>query len=122
MKRLTDIVWPLTRARLEQMKRDEAPATAVLVLEAAVLIEANWVDLVDEVWVVSVPVEVAKARLMTRNGISAEQADARMGSQIMNDERERFAQVIINNSGSLHDLEERVDDAWTRLGVRSPAK
>ena len=122
MKKLTNIVWPLTRARLEQMKRDEALATAVLVLEAAVLIEANWVDLVDEVWVVSVPVEVAKARLMTRNGISAEQADARIGSQITNDERERFAQVIIDNSGSLHDLEERVDDAWTRLGVRSPAK
>jgi dephospho-CoA kinase len=119
MQKLTDVVWPLTRARLEQMRREEAPRTRILVLEAAVLIEANWIDLVDEVWVVSVPVAVARTRLMARNGISEEQADARIGSQLSNPERERHAKVVIDNSGSLEDLKKRVDEAWSSLAARA---
>jgi dephospho-CoA kinase len=118
MDKLTDIVWPLTRARLEAIRREEPSTTRALVFEAAVLIEAGWVDMVDEVWVVSVPVEVARERLMARNGITAEQADARIGSQLTNAERERYAKVIIDNSGSLEDLEQKVDRAWSGLAAR----
>jgi dephospho-CoA kinase len=119
MKKLTDIVWPLTRARLEAMKAEEEGRTRVLVFEAAVLIEAGWTDLVDEVWVVSVPVEVARERLMARNGITAEQADARIGSQLTNEERVRHAVVTIDNSGSIADLERRVAEAWDALEARA---
>ncbi len=122
LKRLTDIVWPLTRARLEETKRVEAAAgTTVLVLEAAVLVEANWIDLMDEVWVVTVPVEVARERLMARNGISTEQADDRIRSQITNEERARHADVVIDNSGGLDELAQRVDEAWDRLQARTAA-
>jgi len=118
LKKLTDIVWPLTRVRLEAMKVSEGAAgTAVLVLEAAVLIEAAWTDLVDEVWVVTVPVDVARQRLMARNGISEEQANDRIASQISNEERARHAQVTIDNSGDLEALAKGVDEAWTRLAA-----
>ena len=118
LKKLTDVVWPLTRARLEEIKVSEAAAnTTVLVLEAAVLIEAAWTDLVDQVWVVAVPVDVARQRLMTRNGISEEQANDRIASQISNEERARHAQVTIDNSGDLEALAQRVDEAWTRLAA-----
>jgi dephospho-CoA kinase len=121
MKTLTDIVWPLTRARLEEMRREEAAGTAVLVLEAAVLIEAGWTDLVDEVWVVSAPVDTARDRLMARNGISREQADARIGSQLTNEEREAHARLVIENDGSLEDLERRVAEVWASLRARAGA-
>ena len=118
LKKLTDVVWPLTRARLEEMKVSEAAAgTAVLVLEAAVLIEAAWTDLVDQVWVVTVPIDVARQRLMARNGISEDQANDRIASQISNEERARHAQVTIDNSGDLEALAKRVDEAWTRLAA-----
>ena len=119
LKKLTDIVWPLTRALLERIKREEPPTTNVLVFEAAVLIEAQWTDLGDEVWVVTVPVAVARERLMARNGISAEQADARIASQITNEERIPHAKILIDNSGDLKSLEERVDEAWTSLLART---
>lgn len=119
MKKLTDIVWPLTRSRLEELKREEAGSSRVLVLEAAVLIEANWTDLVDEVWVVSAPTQMARNRLMARNGMTAEQADARISSQLTNQERERHAKVVVDNSGSLSDLERRVDEAWASLTARA---
>jgi dephospho-CoA kinase len=121
MKKLTDIVWPLTRARLEEMKAAAAAEPGVLVFEAAVLIEAGWTDLVDEVWLVEVPVEVARARLMARNGLTAQQADDRIASQISNAERRRYARVVIDNSGDLESLRQRVAAAWAELQQRLAA-
>jgi len=121
MKKLTDIVWPLTRARLEEMKAAAAAEPGVLVFEAAVLIEAGWTDLVDEVWLVEVPVEVARARLMARNGLTAQQADDRIASQISNAERRRYATVVIDNSGDLESLRQRVAAAWAELQQRLAA-
>jgi dephospho-CoA kinase len=119
MKKLTDVVWPLTRSRLEEMKA--AAGDAVLVLEAAVLVEAGWTDLVDEVWVVQVPVEVARARLMARNGIGEEQANARIESQLSNAERAAYARVLIDNSGTLEELQSKVEETWASLQARLKA-
>ena len=115
LARLTDIVWPLTRARLEELKAEEAEHTGVLVFEAAVLIEAGWWDLVDRVWVVTAPISLARERLIARNGLTREQADARINSQMTNEERIPFADVVIENGGDLETLAKRVDAAWTAL-------
>jgi len=74
-RRLEEIVWPairrLTEERLSELR---AEGVAAAVLEAAVLIEANWLDLVDEVWLVTVSPETARQRLVERNGLAPEQA------------------------------------------------
>ena len=102
MQRLTNIVWPeirrLARIEIAECKRQGAQ---VVVLEAAVLIEASWQNLVDEVWVVSTKPAVATERLVSRNGLSEEAAQARLDSQLSNRERERHADVKIRNSGEL---------------------
>ena len=115
LQKLTEIVWPLTRARLEEIKAAADANAGVLVFEAAVLIEAGWWDLVDQVWVVTAPVDLARARLIARNGFSREQADARINSQMTNEERLTFADVVIENAGDLESLKARVDAAWTAL-------
>ncbi|HYM14055.1 MAG TPA: dephospho-CoA kinase [Dehalococcoidia bacterium] len=117
-RRLESIVWPWMRetmdARLRQLRADGVP---VVVLEAAVLIEADWIPLVDQVWLVEVSPEVARERLMARNGLTAEQAAARISAQLSNGERERHAQVIIENGGRLDALRQRVTTAWERLAA-----
>jgi dephospho-CoA kinase len=118
LSRLTDIVWPLTRERLEEMKRENTAKSGALVFEAAVLVEAGWLDLMDEVWVVTVPVETARTRLMARNGIDEEQANARIASQTTNEERTRHASLVIDNSGDLQALEKQVDAAWSKVAAR----
>ncbi len=119
MKRLTDAVWPgireLARQDLDALARD---GVAVAVLEAAVLIEAGWQDLVDEVWVVTVPPDVARQRLMARNGFTAAEADARIQSQISNAERLAHADVVLDTNGSLAEVEHRVRHAWEDLRQR----
>ena len=120
MKRLTDIVWPeIRRLAAEEIAeiRDREPAT-VIVLEAAVLIEAEWQDLGDEVWVIIVEPELAKKRLMERNRLSEEQAEARIGSQLTNKERLEHADVSIKNSGSLEEFGEVIQKEWDRLQRR----
>jgi dephospho-CoA kinase len=115
-KKLESIVWPWMRATMqERFAKLRADGVPVVVLEAAVLIEADWLPLVDEVWVVTVPPEIARARIVSRNGLTPEQADQRIAAQLTNDERRAKAQVVIENGGTLEDLERRVDEAWGRL-------
>lgn len=118
--RLQDIVWPRMKAMMRGQLADLAAAgTAVAVIEAAVLFEAGWQDLTDQVWVVQVPEAVAKQRLIARNGMSAEEADSRIRAQLTNEERARRADVIIDNSGSVEAARELVRAALAAVGPTS---
>lgn len=120
MRRLTDIVWPAIRALArERIEAERRRGTRVTVLEAAVLVEAGWFDLVDEVWVTVVPPEVARERLMARNGLTPEQAQARIDSQISNEERTRHADVVIDTNRTLAEEEAEVDRLWSQLQARA---
>ena len=128
MERLTNIVWPeirrLAAEEVNEIKRRER--NVHIVLEAAVLVEANWFDLVDEVWVVTVEPDAARDRIVARNGLNADQAQARIDSQLSNKERTIHAYVKIDNSGSLDDFQKKVDAEWLKLlkrtGTESMAK
>lgn len=116
LTRLTDIVWPeiLAMAKAEIAAAD-ADGQQVVVLEAAVLLEANWQDDVDQVWVVTVTPEVAIERASTRDGVEPAAVQARINAQLSNAEREAKADLVIDNSGSEADLAARIDAAWQGL-------
>jgi dephospho-CoA kinase len=83
----------------------------VAVVEAALLIEANWTPLADEVWVVTTPKETVLSRLSAR-GMAAERAESIIESQMPQDERETYADAIIDNDSGLQELEQAVEDMW----------
>lgn len=87
----------------------------VVVFEAAILIEANWTSLVDYVWVVTADKEVVIRRLIERNKMSIEQAEARIKSQLSNEERVKYADVVIRNNDTLEVLRQQVMSAWQKL-------
>jgi dephospho-CoA kinase len=121
-QRLQDIVWPaIRRLAVERLEALRGAGVPVVVLEAAVLIEADWLDLVDEVWLVITSPETARRRMMERNGLSREQADERMSAQLTNEQRKRRAQVVIENDGTLDELAKAVDGAWARLQAQVSA-
>ena len=70
-------------------------------LEAAILLEAGWNSLCDAVWAVEAPMELSISRLMARNNLSLEGAQARLNAQITNEERAARANKVIKNSGSM---------------------
>ncbi|CAN0565985.1 unnamed protein product [Ectocarpus sp. 12 AP-2014] len=120
MARLQGIVWPeirlLAEARIEGLGKEGAES---VVLEAAVLLEAGWDDLCDELWVVQAPPAVARARLMKRNGFEEAEADKRIASQPMtNQERAARATVVLSNEGTEEDLVAKVKETWiSRSGI-----
>jgi dephospho-CoA kinase len=118
-KRLEALVWPaIRRLAKERIESLRAGATQVVVLEAAVLIEADWLDIVDEVWLVLADPAIARQRIVERNGLSPEEADKRISAQLTNEQRRPYAQVVIENNGSLDELRSAVNDAWSKLTAK----
>ena len=117
LEKLNAIVWPeirlLAEAEISRIKAEDNDV--VIVLEAAVLIEADWQDLCDEVWVISVPVDITRSRLMERNNLDEDSAQARIDSQMSMEEREEFADVVIRNDSSVAEFNNRVEEAWISL-------
>ena len=119
LKRLTDIVWPTIRHMVvEELLRLTETGADVVLIEAAVMIEAGWKSLVDEVWVMSVPPSVARQRLMERNSLSAAEADKRINAQLGNVEREAHADVIIDSNCSLDRMHEMIFNEWVAFTGR----
>ena len=113
LKTLNSITWPRIYDMVDQILDDHrANDVKVAVLEAAILIEADWTALVDEVWVTAVPIEVASARLQKRNNLTEEQALLRISSQISNEERAATADVVIDTTPSLEQVEATVLGVW----------
>ena len=114
LRRLNGIVHPLiaeeVRARAERAKAD-GRARAVVV-EAAVLLEAGWDALVDEVWVVVATPDLAAERVVRDRGLAADEVRRRIRSQISDEERTAAADCVIRNTGSLEELRAAVAKAW----------
>lgn len=85
---------------------------AVAVLDSATLIEAGWTTLVDEVWMTAASKERVSQRLEERNGLTAEAISARITSQITEEERAAQADAVIQNNGSLEELQTTVEALW----------
>lgn len=120
MERLTEISWPeIHRLAAEEIAtyRSRDP-DAVIVLEAAVLLEAEWTGLVEEVWVVTTTIRRAVERLRKRNGMAEDAARARIDAQLSNKERLEHSDVRIRNTDTLAQLESRVLFHWRRLKRR----
>ena len=113
LARLNGIMHPrmagIVRARLEGLRESGTP---VAVVEAAVLFEAGWDSLVDEVWTTDSPVEAVVHRLQARNGLDAEEARKRIAAQMSAAERAARATVVIANSGDLATLESTIKELW----------
>ncbi len=114
LERLNGIVHPLIRGavreRVEEMRSQE-PGKPIVV-EAAVLIEAKWYDLVDEVWVVIASAETVIERVTRSRGLDRAAVQARIDAQLSNAERSRVADVVIENDGSPDQLREKLVELW----------
>ena len=115
MDRLNEIMHPLIRDLIdERLVSLESTQNKVAVVEAAILIEAGWKSLFDEIWVVISDREEVINRLGVRNGLSREDAVKRIDSQMSNNERIEHGDVVVENTGSMEDLQTRVNSLWSK--------
>ena len=84
----------------------------IIVVEAALLIEANWVSLVDEVWVTIATKERVIKRMTSQQRFDKETIEARMKSQISEHDRLTVANVVIDNNGDIEQLTKQINTLW----------
>ena len=120
MAKLNAIMHPLIRNMIQaQLEEYSSNGTDVVVVEAAVLIEANWVDLFDEVWVVTSDKETVIERLKDRNSLSREDAIIRIDSQMSTEERIDHSDVVISNDKTIDELTDNVEKIWNTRVVNN---
>ncbi|HSR58857.1 MAG TPA: dephospho-CoA kinase [Candidatus Binataceae bacterium] len=119
--RLTAIVWPKTLERMREMisemraKGERNP----IVVEAAILIEANWQPLFDEIWLVTASKERVIERVERDRGLKPEQTEARIRAQFPESERRKHATLIIENDGTIEQLQQKVAQLWAAALIRN---
>lgn len=102
--------------------REEAAAGSDVVLhDHPLLVEMGMAQACDLVVVVDVAPDVQVARLVRDRGMSEDDARARLAAQTGRDERRAAADVVLDNSGSVGDLEAAVDRLWADLVARAHA-
>ena len=113
LTRLNEILHPIIYSMIKtELKNMENSGEKVAVVEAAILIEANWQDLFDELWVVDADKEEVIRRLIDRNNVTRDQALERIESQIGREERNGYADAIIENNAGLLELEKNINCLW----------
>lgn len=96
----------------ERLSEVEERGDAVAVMDIPLLFEGGLEGGFDAVVLVYAPVAVALERLVRQRGMDEAQARARVAAQMPVEEKRRRAEYVIDNSGSLADLEAEVDRVW----------
>ena len=115
LNKLTSIVWPATfksiRAQLDGLRASGEKMPVVV--EAAILIEANWQPLCDEIWLVRASRQAVIERIERQRGLKPTETEARIRAQLSDDERAKHASLVIDNDGSLDALREVLKRVWS---------
>ena len=110
LAKLNEIMHPRMGKMVENLI--EGADAEVVVVEAALLLEAGWDALVDEVWCTGASEDIVVDRLEARNGLNKEEAQKRIKAQMSVDERKSRSQVMIENNGDLAQLTAVIEQIW----------
>ena len=93
------------------MKAIAESSSQTLVLVIPLLFEAQMTNLVTEIWVVYCSESQQLQRLIQRNHLTTEQAQARINSQLSIEEKVSRADIVLDNTSTLETLLKQVDVA-----------
>jgi len=123
LAKLNHIMHPrMARMVADKIEVLRSQGVGVVVVEAALLFEAGWDSLVEEVWVTDSPDQIVIERLKKRNGLSEVEARKRISSQMDRAERLGKSDIVIDNSGDMAGLESAIKDLWNSRVTRRTGK
>jgi dephospho-CoA kinase len=100
------------KERIQELKAEGA---RVIVVDAAILIEMGLHKYVDSVWVVTVDRETQIKRLIERDKFEYREAENRINSQFTNEVRKKYADVVIDNSKPIEEVEKGLEELWNSI-------
>jgi len=115
--RLNGIMHPAIKAETARLI-DLAGRDAIVIHDMPLLVETGQHELVDRVVVVDVPEATQLERAVGLRGLTRDDVERRMAAQVSRQDRLAFADVVIDNSGSIDDTVRQVDALWEDLQSR----
>ena len=110
---MNEIVHPAVKryviAEADRGRQEGKPA--LLVLEAALLIEEHYDEICDELWYIYTREDVREARLMESRGYSKEKVQQIFASQLKEAEYRRHCSIVIDNNAGLAEMQHQIDEA-----------
>jgi dephospho-CoA kinase len=120
-RKLETIIHPRVRAHMDESLRtlSMTKPESVVVLDVPLLLETGMDRGLAEVIVVYAPPAVQRRRLMLRDGLSADQAQARIDAQMPIEQKRGVATLVIDNGGDLADTEKQAMAIYRDLVQRA---
>jgi len=117
LEKLNSIVHPAVFAFEEEWLRgvEESDASAIAIVEAAILVETGNYKNFDKLIVTWCPEELMLERAVARSGISREEARRRLANQLPIEEKKKFADYLIDTSGTLDSTLEQTRAVYAAL-------
>jgi dephospho-CoA kinase len=117
LKTLTRVTHRFIIDRISRMVEDIGKASpgSVIVIDAPIPVKRGFLDMSDQVWVVTADYGVRIERIIARDGLSEHEAEARMKSQLSDKEYADFANRLAPNNGSLAELKDTLLKMWKEL-------
>lgn len=114
---LERIVHPRVGHQIDTQLKEIARTApdSVVIMDIPLLFETGRTEGLSELIVVYVPEEIQKERLMQRNSLNAQEAQARMASQIPLSEKAKKATIVIDNSGSIELTRQQTQTVYQQL-------
>ena len=111
LKTVNGIIHPAVKKYiLQAIEEERGKGRQYVIVEAALLIEEGYQDILDEMWYIYAREEVRRQRLRTTRNYSDEKIDAIMGSQLKEEEFRKYCNVVIDNSDTLTDAYRQIDE------------
>lgn len=105
----------IIRQALAQERDRLAQSEDIFFMDIPLLVELDYLDWFDAIWLVYVDEDKQVQRLMGRNGYNQAQAQQRIAAQMPLLEKKKYATLILDNNGSLEDLQQQVRQALKNL-------
>ena len=116
LRDLNAIVHPEVRRRRDALVAEAAArGDSVVVSDIPLLFEVMDPAAFDLVVLVDAPADVRHARLVSQRGLSPDEADRLIASQLPADAKRARSDIVLDNTGSLEDLQRAAAEAWRRI-------
>ena len=116
-QKLNSILHPFIIARQDEIIRlwEEETPEAIVVVDAALMIESGGYKRFDKLIVVHCQRQIQLERLMKRENISREEAERRINAQMPQEEKKKHADYLIDTSGGFESARQQTESVWQQL-------
>ena len=110
LEKLNSLTHPVIQNMIkDDLNKYEKFGKKIAVVDAALLIEAGFMNMLDTLVVVTCSEEVQLQRVVLRDNCSEEDAMGRIKSQMPQDEKVKYAEFVVDNSGTIEHLEKEAE-------------